>query len=156
VRLGWTDTETAKVAVTKTAQIEGAMDDVLAVGVSWSTAYPYAEYEMDWFRWLPRSVTYEASVAVARRRGFVYQAATGIWESGSDTYDADAIIYSRATITYRLDGRKIVISESSYLMNTKLNQLYEIAKTSDYLAGGWVSKSVRRSYMMTATLEAEI
>lgn len=156
VRLGWTDTETAKIAVTKSAQIEEAMDDVLAAGVTWATAYPYAEYQMDWFRWLPVTVTYEASTAIAKRRGYVYLAATGIWESGLETYDADAVLYGPATATYRVDGRKISIGSASYLAATKINQLYERGVTSDYLAGAWTSKSIKRMYMMTATiLEAD-
>lgn len=152
VRLGWTDTETAKIAVTKSAQIDEAMDDVLAAGVTWSTAYPYAEYRMDWFRWLPRTVTYEASAAVAKRRGYVYLAATGIWEGGSETYDADAVLYGPATTTYRSDGRKIAIHSATYQAMTKLSSLFGDVKTAAYQAGGWKERAIKRSYMMAATI----
>ncbi len=153
VRVGWVDTETAKIAYPKSAQIDAAMDEALAAGVTWSTAYPYAEYQMAWGRWLPVDVTYSASAAVARMRGYVYLAATGLWDSGSETYDADALIYTARTTTYRSTGRVVEDVDASYEMEARLVAMAAAGRSATYDGGVYVSKSIRRYYRMSAVIE---
>lgn len=155
VRLGWVDVDTAKIAYPKSAQIEAAMDDALAAGVTWSTAYPYAEYQMDWGRWLPVTVTYSASVGIAIRRGYVYLAATGLWDSGAETYDADALIYTTRNATYRGYSRIMADLTATYEMAARLFDLAAATRTSTYDSRAYVSTTYRRFYQMAVELVEE-
>ncbi|HNR56829.1 MAG TPA: hypothetical protein PKJ51_00090 [Methanothrix sp.] len=153
VRLGWSDTEIAKIAATKTDQIGDAMDEAIAAGVTWSTSYPYAEYQMDWGRWLPVSVSYTASTAIARRRGYVYLAATGLWKSRSATYRADSLVYVPRSVTYRADGQVVADHSSAYIADTILTELIAATGTATYDGGAYVSKPYRRFYSMSVVIE---
>lgn len=155
LKLSWANAEIAKIAETKNTQITSAMDRAVAAGVSWSTGYPYAEYDIDYTSEGTEVVTYSASVAVAKRRGVQYWATTGLWEAGSETYDADVMIYSPMFVTYKSKAQLYATGTATYQAASKIYSIYGWSHTSDYEAGGWKSKTIKRAYMMAATLETE-
>jgi hypothetical protein len=47
VRVNWNSINAMKAAESNYAVIKEALDGMLAAGVSWSTAFPYKEYNLD-------------------------------------------------------------------------------------------------------------
>lgn len=152
VVLSWTSPDVIEVAKEKSALISEAMDRMLAAGISWSTSYPIATYQMDFKEMYPEFVTYQMNGSVRKKRGVVYHMASSLWDVGSADYQMDAILYSKVLQSYRAGARLVQDKSIDYQMGGVLLELRAYSRYSSYRADAAIQDKKRRFYTMSGDI----
>lgn len=153
VVLSWTSPDAIIAAVSKADLISEAMDRMLACGVSWSTSYPLADYDIDGLMEGPVNIEYNINGAISKLRGIQYRASSSIFNYGSKTYNADALLYSKEFSEYEM--RYLLIKEpiKTYAMDGNLRMYAKFDHESYYYVDFLNSKNMKRSYMIGGKVE---
>lgn len=152
VVLSWTSPDAIVAALAKSSMITEAMDQLVAAGVSWSTSYPLASYQMDGITGGPEISTYEMDGAISKLRGFVYHMSGGMWDMGGTHYHADGLLYDSGYANYQADLKLLGTGFATYAMNGKTVALTGVTQIVTYSADALRSRVLKRSYMMGGEL----
>jgi hypothetical protein len=154
VVLTWNNPSAIEKAVLNETLISDAMGKMLAAGISWSTTYPLATYNMEFTRSYTDYASYSMNSSATKKRGVVYRANAGIWESGSKNYNMIGFLYSKEIMSYVIKGTKEATLHTSYLADSMLIDLIGASKIADYDMTGYASKIVKRGYSADGIVEA--
>jgi hypothetical protein len=103
VRVTWNSFYSMKAAETNFNAIKEALDEMLAAGVSWSTAFPYIQYNLDVNLLGPHSQPYSVDANISRIKDCTYLLRTDLFDTGTDSYDLDACLETPHSFQERLD-----------------------------------------------------
>lgn len=154
IRLSWSAPNVTKAAYANQTLISNAMDRAVAAGVSWSTAYPFEDYRMDFMKCYNELFNYTFDAAISRKRGYVYHMITGFWETklandgGIESYQIGSYLGGAKTITYEMMSRALGSGSGSYQVDAFVYHMYPFYRTVTYEASGGITTEKRRSYNM--------
>lgn len=103
VRVNWTSFHAMITAEARYDALREALDAMLAAGVSWSTAFPYKNYNVDVLLEGVHSAGYSVDYLAAKQKSALYLVRTDIFETGSTSVDIDACLETMHHVTERLD-----------------------------------------------------
>lgn len=152
IRLQWNSLDAIIAAEAADAMITEAMDRTVACGISWSTAYPYATYNMMLYRSYETTTGYDMTSAISKLRGYNYHMTGGIWEHGDSTYDMEGTVGAVHSAIYKQIGNILATGLATYLMAGRMVALTGFSHTDTYSMGGYTQDVITRSYMMTGTV----
>lgn len=156
LRLSWSSPEVAKVAYSKQSLLIDAMNRSIAAGVSWSTSYPYCEYQADFKKCYIETLGHDMDAAIAKRRGQVYHAAVGLWESGKQTYQGGSYLYGPAYVDYKAVARLISGGSQSYSLDAIIYHMYPFSRSSSYDSRAAIAKTNFRSHSMSVIISKPV
>lgn len=104
VRVGWNSFWAMKTAEANLSIISEALDEMLAVGVTWSTAFPYKQYNLDACLSGPHTTSYSIDAGISKEKYCSYLLRTDIFDSGEKSYDLDSCLETQHSLQERLDA----------------------------------------------------
>jgi hypothetical protein len=126
----------------KYESVKAALDAMLAAGVSWSTAFPYKQYNVDALLEGKHSANYSVGCYASNQKSALYLVRTDIFDTGSTSVEIDACIEIMHHVTERLDalvharrnkGVQVDANiEEPHSMNYAVDSILKIKKTRSY------------------------
>jgi hypothetical protein len=104
VRVNWTSFQAMITAEEKYESVKAALDTMLAAGVSWSTAFPYKQYNVDALLEGRHSVNCSVDCFASNQKSALYLVRTDIFDTGSASAEIDACLETMHQVTERLDA----------------------------------------------------
>jgi len=178
VCVNWNSFWAMKTAEANYAVIKEALDGMLAAGVSWSTAFPYKEYNLDANLIGRHSTSYSIDAGISKEKYCTYLLRTDLLDQNSASQDLDAYLevphfsQQRLDALVRADKSKselldVNIShgrlagyETDVVLKQKRTKPEEVdaiveAKKTDYYRTDMIAEIAHRgSYMLSANLVA--
>jgi hypothetical protein len=154
VVLNWTSPSAVERAAPMASMIAEAMDGMLAAGISWSTSYPWATYNMDMAKAYLEIATYNMDGATTKQRGRIYYATGSMWATIQIpvAYTMQGYQYGRTTVEYKSSAGMFSTGFGTYDIMSSLVDLEPFGQTFSYLQGGYSQKKFRRVYEISGEL----
>jgi hypothetical protein len=104
VRVNWTSFQAMIAAEEKYDALKEALDTMLAAGISWSTAFPYKQYNVDAILEGWHSFSYSLDHYASKQKSALYFVRADIFDTGSTSVDIDVCLETMHIVTERLDA----------------------------------------------------
>jgi hypothetical protein len=103
VRVEWNSFWAMKSAEANFSVISETLDEMLAAGVTWSTSFPYKQYNLDAFLIGKHSAYYSIDAGISKEKYCSYLLRAYIYDSGQKSYDLDSCLEISHSLQERLD-----------------------------------------------------
>lgn len=137
VRVNWTSFWAMKTAEANFKVLKEALDEMLAVGVSWSTDFPYTQYNLDACLMGKHATSYSIDTGISREKSWLYLLQVDIFDTGSASQDMDVCI------------------ETSHSAQQKLDTLIRATKSKTELLDVNIAESHPKSYQIDTILKQD-
>ena len=135
VRVNWNSINAMKAAESNYAVIKEALDGMLAAGVSWSTAFPYKEYNLDANLIGKHLEPYSIDAKVSKEKSWPYLHRVDLLDQNSASLDLDACV------------------ETTHPCQQKMDALVRADKAESELLGVFISLTKPSGYDVDAVLK---
>ncbi|MGB5101047.1 MAG: hypothetical protein WBN94_10685 [Methanothrix sp.] len=152
VRLCWNSYTAMRRAQEQYAAVKGAMDDMIAAGVSWSTAFPWISYLLDTNINGKKNFPYLMDAGVTGSKYSLYLLNVDIFERNAATVDLDAYLEEGHTISSRMDAL-LTINPAKL---QQLDALVEIGHSATYQNDAIALERRSKSEYVDAVLEKNL
>jgi hypothetical protein len=180
VRVEWNSFWAMKSAEANFSVISETLDEMLAAGVTWSTSFPYKQYNLDAFLIGKHPANYSIDAGISKEKYCSYLLRTDIFDTGSTDYDLDTNLEAVHGLTERLDALVRAIRSKTELLSANISEphdksyqidgvlkqkktkSYEVDSISEakrsgvYRMDGMTECGHRIPYLLTTTLEADV
>jgi len=114
VRVNWTSQEAMKKAQANFTAVKEALDASIAAGISWSTSFPYKEYQIDAMLSGQHKHQYLIDMCLPAHRYSQYLMRMDLFERGSATFDIDLNLETSFRCNYWLKMNLIARNYRQY------------------------------------------
>ncbi len=131
VRVGWNSFWAMKTAEANYAIIKEALDEMLAAGVTWSTAFPYKQYNLDACLLGKHSHPYSVGAGISKEKYCTYLLRTDIFDTGEISYDLDVCLETPHSLQERLDVLLRADKSKTELLDVNVSEPHSASYQND-------------------------
>ena len=150
VRVEWNSFWAMKNAEANFSVISETLDEMLAAGVTWSTSFPYKQYNLDVFLVGKHSAYYSIDAGISKEKYCSYLLRTDIFDMGSTNYDLDINLETVHGATERLDA--LVRADKTKVVHVDAH--IEEPHDESYLVDSILKQKKTKSYEVDSISEA--
>lgn len=151
VRVNWTSFQAMITAEERYDVLKEALDTMLAAGISWSTSFPYEQYDVDAILEGKHSTNYSVDHYAAKIKSALYLVRADIFDTGSASVELDACLETTHTAIERLDAR----IHAGRSKTVQVDACLETIHTKSYQLDGIVRTAKSKSYQADAIAEKD-
>lgn len=142
VRVCWTSPAAMRLAKANYDILEEALDDMMAAGTTWSTAFPFLDYSIDVNISGPHERSYQVDLGLSGRKSAAYLLRTDLFDQRSAADDLDALMETTHSLIERLDVHLL----ARKARNQQIDALIEGEESEDYQADSILQKRSPKNY----------
>jgi hypothetical protein len=141
VRVCWNSFAAMRRAQDNYAAVQAALNDMIAAGITWSTAFPWIQYLLDTNLAGINSAPYQLDAGMETSKYVMYLMGADIFERNSASEDLDACIEERHTITARLDANLKTMHNKTQLLDICIQEAHDASYENDVILKARHTKS---------------
>lgn len=118
LRVDWNSYVAMKAAEAKIDKISEALDEAVAAGVTWSTSFPYKEYDVDAAISGYGKIKYSIDTNISNFKSHIYRIVIDLLETGSKDYEISSFFETVNELNLIVDSKFIDINSLDLLVGS--------------------------------------